>query len=610
VLVVAVLHATGRASSTTAMRHGLGTSIPAAAAGLAGDAEQSAPIFAFPSGAPGGLTVSPVFAAYYDAHGGAALFGAPITPAYPTADGVVQFYTAGGLIAGQGATASPSATPPTNTATPANTAAPTSTSTSAGATTPAAIGRIPVVSTLLAKGSLAPIGGDGGSLTYAALRDAATPDQLRAIRWPLPTDGVFIGEGHRGATVIGHTIAQQIYGYISGAEVSPDGWQQDVGMPLTEALRATVTEDGTPHTLLVQAFANVVLACDVTSADPATQTVTPVDAGAAYLRTLAPPAVVLSAGASLWSTGNVAIVSQPGGGAARVHLGRNVALTGASDGQAAQWVNGALWYHVRWAAPKRGGEGWAPATALTLTSPGNSPAYASFDVLSPSLQGYLAQYGGNVSAVVYDETRNTYYSYNPTGRFTLASSAKVPILLTFLTMTEHQGREPDGDEQYLLQTMIENSDNDSAQALYEEVGEDDGIRAFLTSVGIRDWTPNADGWGWSTLAPQSMVRLLTLLHDGTVLTAQDRALALNLMSNVESDQRVGVGDTAPAGATVAMKDGWVPGPDGLWAVNSSGIVTAGGETYEIAVYTQHFGDITTGWDIVRTVASGVGKALA
>jgi hypothetical protein len=41
-------------------------------------------------------------------------------------------------------------------------------------------------------------------------------------------------------------------------------------------------------------------------------------------------------------------------------------------------------------------------------------------------------------------------------------------------------------------------------------------------------------------------------------------------------------------------------------------VTAGGETYEtyeIAVYTQHFGDITTGWDIVRTVASGVGKAL-
>ena len=204
-------------------------------------------------------------------------------------------------------------------------------------------------------------------------------------------------------------------------------------------------------------------------------------------------------------------------------------------------------------------------------------------------------------------TRTT--RYNPTGRFTLASSAKVPILLTFLTMTEHQGREPNSYEMATLTTMIENSNNDSAQALYEEAGEDNGIRAFLTSVGIHDWTPNADGWGWSTFSPQSMVRLLTLLHDGKVLTAQDRALALNLMGHIESDQQMGVGDTAPAGATVAMKDGWVTGPDGLWAVNSSGIVTVGGETYEIAVYSQHFGDITTGWDIVRTVASDVGKAL-
>ena len=35
----------------------------------------------------------------------------------------------------------------------------------------------------------------------------------------------------------------------------------------------------------------------------------------------------------------------------------------------------------------------------------------------------------------------------------------------------------------------------------------------------------------------------------------------------------------------------------------------GDETYEIAVSTQHFGDIATGWDIVRTVAGDVGKAL-
>ena len=597
VVLVAVLHARGHATASTLTRNDLGTSIPIAAAELANDGQQTAPIFSFPSTAAEGLAVAPIFTSYYDAHGGAAFLGTPITPAYPTADGTVQFFSAGGLIAGQGATATPAAT---------GSAASASTAT----TTSVAITRVPVVSTLLSTGSLVTLGGDGGSLTYATLRDAAKPDQLQAIPSPLPTSGVFIGEGHRGATVIGHTIAQQIYDYISDPDVSPDGWQQDVGMPLTEALGETVMESGAQHTLLVQAFENVVLACDVTSQDPATQTVTPVDAGAAYLRTLAPPAVELGAGTSLWTTGSLAIVSQPGGGTVSVHLGQNVALTGASGGQAAQWVGGALWYHVQWKAPKRSGEGWAPATALTLASPGSAPAYASFDVFSPSLQSYLASYGGNVSAVVYDETRNTYYTYNPTASFTLASSAKVPIMLTFLTMTEHQGREPDGDEQNLLQTMIENSNNDSAQALYEEVGYDDGIRSFLASVGIYDWTPNPDGWGWSSFSPTSMVRLLTLLHDGKVLTAQDRALALNLMGNIQPDQQVGVGDTAPAGATVAMKDGWVTAPDGLWAVNSSGIVTVGGETYEIAVYTQDFGDITTGWDIVRTVAGDVGQALA
>ena len=45
----------------------------------------------------------------------------------------------------------------------------------------------------------------------------------------------------------------------------------------------------------------------------------------------------------------------------------------------------------------------------------------------------------------------------------------------------------------------------------------------------------------------------------------------------------------------ALKDGWVPGPDGLWAVNSSGIVTLGGETYLIAVHTQHLSALERGW---------------
>ncbi|HEY7414117.1 MAG TPA: serine hydrolase [Ktedonobacteraceae bacterium] len=86
--------------------------------------------------------------------------------------------------------------------------------------------------------------------------------------------------------------------------------------------------------------------------------------------------------------------------------------------------------------------------------------------------------------------------------------------------------------------------------------------------------------------PQTMVDLLTGIYNGTILTAPDRALALNLVENIEYDQQVRVGDTAPPGAVVAMKDGWVPGPDDLWAMNTSGIVQTGKEVYIVSVYIE------------------------
>src|SRR5262249_43354580 len=287
--------------------------------------------------------------------------------------------------------------------------------------------------------------------------------------------------------------------------------------------------------------------------------------------------------------------------------GLNFPLTPVGD---ALWVNGTLWYHVTWEAPKGGGDGWLPASASTFHAPGTDPAWAGFDVRSPELARYLASWRTTVAAVVYDETRGRYYTYNPTTRFTMASSAKVPILLTYLTMTERQRRTPTSNELALMTAMIEHSNNDAAEVLWESEGSEAAVGRFLVSVGVRDWKPHPDGWGWSVLSALSMVRLLTLLQEGAVLTAADRQLALTLLEQVEPDQQTGVGDTRPAGARVALKDGWVPGPDGLWAVNSSGIVVVGGETYVVAVYSQHLEALETGWTIVRQVCRSVGQLLS
>lgn len=326
----------------------------------------------------------------------------------------------------------------------------------------------------------------------------------------------------------------------------------------------------------------------------------------------------------VWALGDTPVLSTAGTGAVTVQVGQQFPLT-LLGGTAT--VKGALWYQVEWTAPKSSGMGWVPAKDVTFTSPGNVPGWAAFDVLSPDLASYLNGQGGNVAAVVYDVSRQRYYTYNMNGRFIVGSSMKVPIMLTFLNMVEQEGRAITGDEQCLLTHMIENSDNDAASAFFfnypyalcgddfESINGSTGVSSYLNHLGITGLDPDQQAWGYSTISPLTMVNLLTLLNGGKMLNQQDRNLAFNLMENIESDQQVGVGNTAPNGATVAMKDGWLQanGPDGPetgpWAMNSSGIVTLGKETYIISVYTDNNNALADGQAIAEHVCSAVASAL-
>src|SRR5207244_2335822 len=141
------------------------------------------------------------------------------------------------------------------------------------------------------------------------------------------------------------------------------------------------------------------------------------------------------------------------------------------------------------------------------------------------------------------------------------------------------------------------------------IGGAAGVARYLHKIGITGLNPNPDAWGYSLVSPLVMVNMLTLLYQGQILTAYDRQMALDLMEHIESDQQVGVGDTAPAGATVAMKDGWVSGPDDLWAMNSSGIVSVGQQTYIIAVYTQEQSSLGNGQAIAQHFCGTVASLL-
>ncbi len=247
--------------------------------------------------------------------------------------------------------------------------------------------------------------------------------------------------------------------------------------------------------------------------------------------------------------------------------------------------------------------------AVRLHNAGFSGASTATDTLSPDLASYMAKQGGDMGAAVYDVTHDRTYSYNADKTYILASSTKVYLMLADLDSIESRGQPPSNNDVQLLTAMIEHSDNGAAQAIYQQLGYDKGMQRYMAKVGITDYVPCADGWGCAQASAGDMVRALRLLDKGQVLTASDRQLALSLMHEVEADQRMGVGETAPSGATYYMKDGWLNYPDpSVWSLNTSGIVVAGKETYIISVYAQN--QPGEDWSKVDHVCALVANALA
>ncbi len=552
---------------------------------------------------PSQLSVSPLFTAYYQDNGIANSLGKPLTTAFPVEHGWLQFFEAGALFLPT----------PLQTYTDANNEL---TEMVNADTKGVAVGvaRLTLLQALLTAGSLAPIGGEGSTLTYADVRAATGIRYMVSPQIPASAalnsyarntiaQSLFVKGGVLAGKNVGHMIGQPFWGYINASD--PDAWQEDIGIPLTEALPFTITHNGSVHHMLLQVFSYAGLLVDQDSISLANEPIIHrLNTGLDYLRTFGLPAVELRAKQSLWSQGESSLLDTSGHEIA--HVGQNFPFVVLGN---TQWIGGTLWYNVQWNTSNGTYKGWVKADTVTFNAPASGVSQASFDLLSPDLKTYLDDIGPNVSVALYDVTHATYYTYNSSTQFIVASSMKVPIMLTFLDMLEQQGRDPNDNEMGLLTTMIENSNNDSASALFDAVGGASGIASYMQKIGITGLSPDDDSWGYSLITTPTMVDMLTLLYGGKILNASHRTLALNLMENIEPDQQAGIGDTVPVGATVAMKDGWVTGPDNLWAMNSSGIVTSGKETYILSVYTQEQSSLDDGKAIARHVCGTIASLL-
>lgn len=270
--------------------------------------------------------------------------------------------------------------------------------------------------------------------------------------------------------------------------------------------------------------------------------------------------------------------------------------------------------------PVGGSTSTSPATGTTSRTgkpkdPGKSPF--------AGLASYVAARPGQVTAAVYDRTTGRTWVFNGGVHERTASIVKVEILGTALKQAQDAGSEPFGAEQTLLQAMIENSNNDAATQLLREVGGPSKVQSFDDSVGMTGtavstlaFIPGSTtlpGWGWTTTTALDQVRLVSrFAFKNALLLKSSRNFGLNLMENVEADQRWGVSFGVLPGATVALKNGWLPldlATDTNWQVDSIGWIHGNGRNYVLAVLTNGSSTEQAGIDTIDHISSVIYSAL-
>jgi hypothetical protein len=188
-----------------------------------------------------------------------------------------------------------------------------------------------------------------------------------------------------------------------------------------------------------------------------------------------------------------------------------------------------------------------------------------------------------------------------------ASVIKVPIAMALLAMVDAQGRTLTPAELSALQLMITQSDNNSATALWNEVGGASVI-GLMRTLGATDTAPDPGGaWGFTLTTSHDLAIVLARLAQG-VLGPSATDLIISLMRQVIPAEAWGIGAAIPG---AAIKNGWYPDP-GDWRVNCLGI--AGGRTYALAIMTEYpialgegYGEATC-QEIASGLLGGVGPA--
>jgi Beta-lactamase enzyme family len=247
------------------------------------------------------------------------------------------------------------------------------------------------------------------------------------------------------------------------------------------------------------------------------------------------------------------------------------------------------------------------------TAPADHRALASR--VSADIWAGLRGRNGSHSVSVYDRVTGLSCIYNGSKHFDSASIVKAIILGALLRWHQQTKTSLSSWEQNEATLMIEQSDNDAATDLWDELGMSN-LQHFLNLADMGETQLGQDGeWGLTQVTAHDELLLLKLLTaSNSVLDANSRAYELNLMGHVTSWEAWGVTAGTPSDVTWHVKNGWLPDATG-WHINSIGAFTGHGKDYMMAVLSVNANDdddeqygINTIEDIARLVQHDLNNA--
>jgi hypothetical protein len=261
------------------------------------------------------------------------------------------------------------------------------------------------------------------------------------------------------------------------------------------------------------------------------------------------------------------------------------------------------------------------AATAAASSRAARPAASHRNPLGTAAASYVSTRDGVVLAAVYDLRTGQTWHLGQGQPQDEASVVKLDVLETLLAERGRSGTGLSASDQTLAEQMIEDSDNDAATSLWDEVGGASGIRSFNASARLADTVPSTcvncpgfpwPGWGLSTTTPADQIALLRkLITPSSLLSGAERAYALSLLENVTPSQRWGVSGGVPARTTVALKNGWLPlHGSGDWQINSVGWISGGGRSYLMAVLSTGNPTEQYGIDTIDRLAAMIWQDMA